>query len=111
MRPHHLHWAYEEGRTVVTTGGVGRARRRRLADLVLPTGELSLGYPGDGVVNKPSDVHPIVPPGRYPVFLSVAEPWPSCPCFAFLLVCFREGLPTRWEPAGSFFTDSGDGYV
>jgi hypothetical protein len=109
LRSLHLHHAFDEGRRVRTGGVVGRTRRRRIADLVLPTGELTMGYPGDGVVNRPSDVHPRVPPGRYPVFFS--DNPAGYHLFAFLTVLFADARSVRWERAGQFFTDSGTGCV
>jgi hypothetical protein len=107
--PENLQWAWEDGRTVQTLGGGGVTSRRRLADLVLPTGRVALGLPGDGMVNQPSTVQPEVPPGRYPVTVSLARAPEGYVSVAFVVVEVAPGIPVAWEPAGGFFTDSGDG--
>ncbi len=110
MIPDHLDAAFEGGRLVQTPGGAGRTVRRRLADLILTTGSLLLGYPGSPLVNEPSPVRPVVTPGRYPVWASVAWSGDGRPVgVAFVVVEFAPGVPRRWERAGSFFTDSGTG--
>jgi hypothetical protein len=111
MIPWKLHLAFQDGRRVRTAGGVGVTQRRRVADLLLPSGALSMGYPGDGLINDPSKAHPAVPPGRYPVFISFARHPSGFQTVAFVTVCFTADRVVRWEPAGSFFTDSGDGCV
>src|SRR5687767_11270290 len=73
MIPRHLDWAFLEGRRVRTAGGHGRIVRRRLANLVLPTGRVLMGFPGMSPVNIPSSVRPAVSPGCYPVWASLAE--------------------------------------
>jgi hypothetical protein len=109
--PRNLHWAFEEGRRVRTPGGIGLTTRRRLADLVLPTGEISIGYPGSQYVNVPSEVHPIVDAGTYPVFITLANHRRGYKGMAFVTVCFTSERPTKWESAGHFFTDSGTGCI
>jgi hypothetical protein len=106
-----LHQAFQEGIHVRAGGGpVGTVARRRIADLVLPTGKMTIGYPGRSpCVDSPSRVHPVVPAGRYAVFISVVVS--ESVTFAFLTVQFSDQAVKRWEPAGSFFTDSGTGCV
>lgn len=106
-----LNQAFKEGCRIRTPGGVGITRRRRLADLILPTGELTLGFPGYNFVNVPSKVHPVVEPGRYSVFISAALPRAGHAMFAFLTVLFSDEPVVTWEAAGDFFTDSGTGCV
>ncbi len=109
-----LHLAFaDDGRQVRTYagGGGGPLRRRRLADVVLPTGEITLGYPGTYPINVPSAVRPKVAPGTYPVYLSMAEHSKRMRGFAYLSVHFTDGPVTRWRAAGSFFTDSGLGCI
>jgi len=109
MIPEGIQLALEEGRVVETDGGSGPATVRRLADLILPTGRLLIGYPGSSLINEPSPVRPMVPPGRYPVFASVADLPNGYRDLAFVVVCFEEGSPVEWKEAGAFFTDSGLG--
>jgi hypothetical protein len=111
MIPANLQWAFEEGRRVHTPGGTGRTKRRRLADIVLPSGELVMGYPGDGLVNAPSEVRPRVSPGAYPVYLTLAVHKHGLSTVAFATVCFTDAETALWEEAGEFFTDSGDGCI
>jgi hypothetical protein len=107
--PPHLDWAFQEGRVVRTPGGTGRTTIRRLADLILPTGKVLIGFPGTPHINEPSKVRPAVAPGRYPVFASLAEHREGYRSVAFITVRFRDELPHGWEEAGQFFTDSGTG--
>jgi hypothetical protein len=109
MIPDGLHWALDDGRVVQTDSGSGPTTVRRLADLVLPTGRVLLGYPGSPHVNEPSSVRPVVSPGRYPVFRSVADIPTGYRALAFVVVRFEDGPPVAWEEAGAFFTDSGTG--
>ncbi len=110
MIPDHLDAAFEDGRLVQTPGGDGRTVRRRLSDLILPTGSLLLGYPGSPLINEPSPIRPVVAPGRYPVWASVAWSDDRRPVgVAFVVVEFVPGASRRWEGAGSFITDSGTG--
>ena len=111
MIPRNLHWAFEEGRRVHTPRGAGKTKRRRLADLVLPSGRLVMGYPGDGMVNQPSGVQPQVLPGAYPVHLGLAMYKNGQVTFAFATVSFADAETVSWEEAGEFFTDSGDGCI
>src|SRR5262245_40590320 len=107
MIPQELQWALEEGRVVQTDGGSGPARVRPLADLVLPTGRVLIGYPGSPHVNEPSPVRPRVAPGRYPVLASLVGLPGGDRELAFVVARFAEGPPSAWEGAGEFFTDSG----
>jgi hypothetical protein len=109
MIPDDLHLALAEGRTLPTDAGSGPTVVRRLADLVLPTGRILLGYPGSPLVNEPSPIRPEVPPGRYPVYASLVELPRGYRELVFVVACFRDTPPTEWEDAGSFFTDSGIG--
>ena len=109
MIPEGLQWVLEEGRVVEMDGGSGPTTVRRLADLILPTGRLLIGYPGSPMVNEPSPFRPMVGPGRYPVFAAVANLSTGFRDLAFVVVCFQEAQPLAWEEAGSFFTDSGTG--
>jgi hypothetical protein len=109
MIPEGLQWALEAGRVVQTDGGSGPTVVRRLADLVLTTGRVLIGYPGSPLVNEPSPVRPMVPPGRYPVFASLADLPTGYRDLAFVVVRFEDEAPLVWEDAGAFFTDSGTG--
>jgi hypothetical protein len=109
MIPDGLQWALDEGRLVQTDAGSGRTKVRRLADLVLPTGRVLLGYPGSPHINEPSPVRPSVAPGRYPVLASLADTPAGYRDLAFVVARFEEGPPLAWEEAGAFFTDSGTG--
>lgn len=109
MIPSNLLWAYEDGHPVRTLGGDGVTIRRRLADLLLPTGRLALGFPGTDGVNVPALVGALLPRGCHPVFVTLAHHDSGGVSTAFALVCLGTGLPVTWEPAGAFFTDSGDG--
>jgi hypothetical protein len=109
MIPEGLQEALEGGRVVQTDGGSSPTRVRRLADLVLPTGRVLIGYPGSPLVNEPSPVHPLVPAGRYPVFASLVDLPSGYHALAFVVVRFTDLLPLTWEDAGAFFTDSGTG--
>jgi hypothetical protein len=107
--PQNLHWAFEEGHRVHTLAGTGKMQQHRLADLVLPSGILSTGFPGDGFSNKPNETHPQVPPGTYPVMINVVRRKGAAGAFAFVAVRFTKTETVAWEAAGQFFTDSGDG--
>lgn len=112
MIPQNLHWAFEEGHRVHTLGGTGKMKKRRLADLVLPSGKISTGYPGDGFSNEPNTIQPQVPPGTYPVFINVVRKHKeSTGTFAFVAVRFTNTETVSWEATGHFFTDSGDGCI
>ena len=76
---------------------------RRLADLVLPTGRLLVGLP-HVTANSPTRAVPQLPPGRYPVYLNCCTF-----LFAFAVVKVSDRPVKVWEPARSFFTDSGTG--
>jgi hypothetical protein len=108
MIPKHLDRAFQEGRTVRAEAGTGPTTLRRLADIVLPTGRLLLGYPGSPHVNDPSPVRPAVAPGCYPVFASLVTA-KGRQSLVFVAVRFEDVAPVAWEEAGSFFTDSGLG--
>jgi hypothetical protein len=109
MFPENLHLAFEEGYYVHTPAGRGRVRRHRLADIALPTGRLSTGYPGDGLTNQPNPVQPQAAPGKYPVYISVAKTGIGAGACAFVTVVFGETKTVSWEASGEFFTDGGDG--
>lgn len=110
MIPYNLHWAYEEGHQVQTPGGKGKTQRRQLANLVLPTGNLLIGYPGDDKFNVPTEVH--ISPGTYSVFVTLARHKRSgSSTIAFVTINFLPTQPVRWEKAGEFFTDTGDGVL
>jgi hypothetical protein len=109
MHPEELQRALEGGGVVQTCRGSGPAIVRRLADLVLVTGRVLIGYPGSPLVNEPSPVRPLVAPGRYPVFASLADVPGGHKALAFVVLRFEEAPPLSWEEAGSFFTDSGTG--
>jgi hypothetical protein len=112
MIPQNLHWAFEEGRRVHTLAGTGRMKRHDLASLVLPTGKISTGYPGDDFSNKPNTIYPQVSPGTYPVSINVVRNHKeSAGAFAFVAVSFIGTKTTSWEAMGQFFTDSGDGCI
>lgn len=110
MIPPNLHWAFENGHRVFTPAGKGRAFRYRLANLVLPSGRLAIGYPGE-MVNQPNAIQPQVSPGSYPVFISVIRNKNISGVFAFLTVHFTSAKPSSWEAVGEFFTDLGDGCI
>lgn len=111
MIPSNLHWAFEEGHRVSTPAGEGRTRRHRLADLMLPSGRLATGYPGNNFSNQPNVIQPQVSPGSYPVFISVITNKSMSGVFAFLTVYFTGTKTLSWEAIGDFFTDSGDGCI
>jgi hypothetical protein len=111
MIPRNLEWAFQENRRVRTPAGKGRTRQRRLADLVLPSGRLTVGLPGDGIINQPSEVQPKVLPGVYPVWISIAKHGRGRATVAFVVVKFTDAETVSWEEAGEFFTDSGDGCI
>ncbi|MBC8134969.1 MAG: DUF4241 domain-containing protein [Fibrella sp.] len=104
-----LSLAFANTGTVETVGVSGGLRRRQVADIILPTGRVGIGLPGD-LVNMPSKVVPEVSPGRYPVFISAATHTPRS-SFAFLSILFDPVPPSNWQPVGGFFTDSGDGAI
>jgi hypothetical protein len=79
--------------------------------LVLPTGRLVACDPfiGDG---EPFAAE--VPPGRYPVVLSIAHFGNDDQRVAFATVRFRSSLPEKWEPAvlaGEDVEGAGEGFV
>lgn len=105
----------QPGRRIRTPHGKGITEVRRLADLLLPSGHVIIGFPGETVINQPSEIIPAVTPGSYPVFLTVVNrrstPESLFRPFAALTVLFKDSSPVRWQSAGSFFTDSGDGCI
>lgn len=111
MIPNNLQWAFEAGHRVQTPGGIGRTERRRLANLVLSSGNISLGYPGDNIVNIASSVRSSIPPGSYPVFVTLAKHKGGLKTVAFVTVSFVDTEIVSWEKVASFFTDSGDGCI
>ncbi len=118
MIPLRLNSSSQPGRRVRTPYGLGVTEVRRLSDLLLPSGQVIIGYPGneDTFTNQPSETVPVVTPGSYPVLLTVAVnrravPRPPGGSFAALTVLFKDSSPVHWQSAGSFFTDSGDGCI
>lgn len=111
MIPSNLHWAFEEGHRVFTLGGRGKTRRHRLADLVLRSGKIATGYPGNDFVNEPNQIQPQVSPGSYPVYINVVRNKGATGAFVFVAVSFANTETIAWESAGKFFTDSGDGCI
>ncbi len=111
MIPPNIHWAFKEGRRVRTVAGTGRMIRHRLADLVLPSGTIATGYPGDNPQNEPNPIQPQVLPGSYPVFINVIRNKHVSGAFAFVTVNFTNTRTLSWEPVGNFFTDRGDGCI
>lgn len=111
MIPPNLHWAFEAGHRVNTLAGTGKMIRHRLANLVLPTGKVATGYPGDSFNNQPNSNQPQVLPGSYPVFINVVESKGGSGAFAFVAVNFTDTKTSSWEAAGKFFTDCGDGCI
>lgn len=107
----NLHWAFEEGRYVSTPAGSGKTKRHQLTNLVLPSGKIATGRPGDDLINEPNQIQPQVSPGSYPVFISIVQGKHGHSVFAFLSVIFINAKVISWEPAGHFFTDSGDGCI
>src|SRR6478672_9019386 len=91
-----LRLAFATSGSVDTIGISGELSRRRLADIVLPTGRIGLGIAGDPV-DMIGEVVPEVPPGRYPVFLSIATDGPYS-SFAFLSIMFDTAAPITWHP-------------
>jgi hypothetical protein len=111
MIPPNLHWAFETGHRVNTLAGAGKMVRHRLANLILPTGKVAVGYPGDGFSNQPNSNQPQVLPGSYPVFINVVKNKGGSGAFAFVSIHFTDTKPLTWEAAGKFFTDRGDGCI
>lgn len=110
MIPENLHWAFEQGHRVSTLAGTGKTIQHRLADLILPSGQISTGYPGDNLVNEPNKVQTQVAPGTYPVFLQIVRNT-GAGTFAFAAIRFSETKTITWKSAGRFFTDRGDGCI
>jgi hypothetical protein len=87
---------------------------KRLADIVLPTGVITIGFPSWSIINETCDVHPHVSPGTYPVYLVRAQhthrgnTWNSV---AFVYVEFQKTEREHYTKIGYFFTDSGDGVI
>jgi hypothetical protein len=109
--PKKIHLAFKGGRRVRTLAGTGRMKRCRLADLVLPTGRIATGYPCDYSYNKPNKLIFSVEPGAYPVFINIVKKKGGFGAFAFVSVIISDEKTTKWENAGNFFTDSGDGCI
>lgn len=110
----HAHWAFEERGLILTDMGMGIVTQRRVADLVLPTGELALGRPAPPG-NVPGLSVPRVPPGTYPVWVSDFAGEEKGRALLFVRVDLRAapgdapGEPASWEGPGAFASDSGDG--
>ncbi len=114
--PLGLDGASQPGRRIRTPHGMGVTEVRRLSDLLLPSGHVIIGLPGDFLINEPSETVPCVTPGSYPVLLTVAVNRRAAPrlpggMFAALTVLFKDSSPVTWQSAGSFSTDSGDGCI
>ncbi len=111
MIPLRLGESTHPGLKVLTPFGLGVTEVRPLSNLVLPSGHVLIGFPGETIVNQPSSAVPIVGPGSYPVVLSVAVNDSGARLFAALTVFFQDTSVVSWRSAGSFFTDSGDGCI
>ena len=112
MIPQNLHWAFEEGHHVSTPAGTGKTKMHKLANLVLPSGKISTGYPGDGFSNEPNKIQPQVLPGTYPALINVVRRNKGAAgTFAFVALNFTNTKTVSWESTGQFFTDSGDGCI
>ena len=111
MIPQNLHWAFTEGHYVQTPAGSGKTKRHPLANLVLPSGKIATGCPGNDLINEPNQIQPQVLPGSYAVDISVVANKHGSGAFAFLSVIITNEKVILWEPAGHFFTDSGDGCI
>jgi hypothetical protein len=109
MIPQQLDAALHAGREVHTDTASGLTIIRRLADLILPTGRILIGFPGSSPINEPSPIRPQVAPGQYPVFAALLQLPEDRLSLAFVSIRFHEEEPVQWEEAGAFFTDSGDG--
>jgi hypothetical protein len=97
--------AFAEGHRFLTKDG--EAKVTRIADagaLALPTGRIVVSDPILDPFNKPFTVS--VPPGRYPVLLSLVDEE-----VALVMVNFAEGSPSRWEATipETFIVDSATG--
>ncbi len=86
-------------------------KRRRLANLALPSGKISVSCPSnDSSMCNFFDTQPQISPGFYPVFINVVRNDPGV-ASAFVIVVFKDAEITSWEEVGEFFTDTGDGCI
>lgn len=105
----NLHWAFEEQLLVLTDEGPGIIRRRRVADLILPTGELLFGFPEESGINTKGEAAAELAPGRYPVLFSVLDSEERGRSMAFVTIEVSDEKAVTWSCLGSFFTDDCDG--
>lgn len=105
----------ESGKHVKTLFGEGiTLAPKRIADLILPTGVMTIGFPSRSLVNQTCDVHPHVLPGRYAVYMIHVQhqhhekTWKSA---GFVVVEFQNVSKASYTNIGGFFTDSGDGVL
>lgn len=117
--PDGLALAFCEGGEVMTPRGRGTSMRRRVCDLVLPTGVIGSGFPDQAFVNQTNKVRPCFSPGQYPVFVNLSVSDGRAIDVAFVsvhLVSDADGdleadMIRTWSAAGSFSTDCGDGSI
>ena len=102
MIPQNLDWAFEDGRRVHTIAETGKMKRHRLADLVLPSGKISTGYPGDHFSNQPNRFQPQVPPGSYPVLINVVRNKGAAGGFAFEVPVLQTTILFHGSPLADF---------
>ncbi len=117
--PDGLELAFREGGEVMTPRGRGTSMRRRVCDLVLPTGVIGSGFPDQAFLNETNRVTTRCSPGQYPVFVNLSVSKGYAVDIAFVSVHFipdadgdvdADTIQT-WTSAGSFSTDCGDGCI
>lgn len=99
MDTSHLWQAFKDGMQLEDTSlGPITLHQRNLGDLVLSTGQVVACDPLVFPETKPFQT--IVPPGHYPVFVSVASfARDNDRRIAYALLRFHMGQPVRWELA------------
>ncbi len=90
-----LHRAFEDGVEVETNGRQGRLRLESAGDLVLSTGHLVAA----DLCNTDIPLERALPPGKYPVVLSVFE-MANDRRVAFARIEAAPGKPVKWKGVG-----------
>ena len=99
---------FADGAEVVRNddGTIESSRTLDIGHLTLPTGRIVVSDPFLDPWNEPFSVH--VPPGSYPVLLSVIRG-----DAALVMIAFGDGPPVSWRPTdpSTFGVDSGTGVL
>ena len=110
MIPLNLHWAFEDGHRVQTPGGYGKTKINRLADLILLSGKLCIGYPEQETNLGSTTLFLDIAPGIYPIYVTLAKHAKNS-TLAFVTVRFSQTQIVSYQKFGTFFVDNGSGVI